>query len=305
MNQELLQIVFQKTGATKLLNTELIQQLWSGYGDLLRLSLDNGSVIVKFIQTNQQQNHPRSWNTKIGHTRKIKSYQVENQWYKNFGKEIPGARFPHCIGSGEIQAGQYLVLEDLKEQGFRPASSIGWKQVERCLQWLAQFHKHYLRQPPKDLWPNGTYWHLETRPEELEAMEDLELKQAAAQIDEKLNAAKFKTIIHGDAKLANFLFSKDDCAAVDFQYVGGGIGMKDLAYFMSSIYEESELQANEQKCLDTYFEALALPDVEKEWRDLYVFAWADFYRFLQGWAPGHRKLNLYSEKMRSLALTKL
>ncbi|MEC9282722.1 MAG: phosphotransferase [Bdellovibrionota bacterium] len=306
MNQELLNIIFRQTGASKLLSSELIQDLWSGYGELLRLRLDSSSVILKLIQIPDTKKHPRSWNSNIGHQRKIKSYEVETHWYKNFNQEISTAKLPKYIASGKLENDQqYLILEDLKELNFYPAKSLSWQKVKLCIQWLAHFHKTNLNRAPIGLWPIGSYWHLKTRPEELEAMDDLELKLAAAQIDEKLNAAKFKTIIHGDAKLANFLFSKDACAAVDFQYVGGGIGMKDLAYFMSSIYEESDLQAYEKKCLDSYFETLALPDVEKEWRDLYAFAWADFYRFLQGWAPGHRKLNLYSEKMRGLALSKL
>ena len=79
-----------------------------------------------------------------------------------------------------------------------------------------------------------------------------------------LNTAKFKTIIHGDAKLANFLFGPDAVAAVDFQYVGGGVGIKDVAYFLSSIYTEDELFSHEKKCLDHYFQALNNAEVEKE-----------------------------------------
>lgn len=83
------------------------------------------------------------------------------------------------------------------------------------------------------LWKQGTYWHLSTRPEELAKMLDSPLKQHASHIDEKLDECSFKTIVHGDAKLANFCFTKSGTksAAVDFQYVGGGCGMKDVAYF--------------------------------------------------------------------------
>ena len=47
--------------------------------------------------------------------------------------------------------------------------------------------------------------------------------------------------MHGDAKLANFLFTSDhsQVAGVDFQYVGGGCGMKDVAYLLSCLDEDA------------------------------------------------------------------
>ena len=37
--------------------------------------------------------------------------------------------------------------------------------------------------------------------------------------------------------------------------------------------------------------------LEQDWRELYPVAWTDFYRFLQGWSPGHWKLHRYSERL--------
>jgi thiamine kinase-like enzyme len=133
-------------------------------------------------------------------------------------------------------------------------------------------------------------------------MSDKELKEAAPKIDAKLNQAKYKTIVHGDAKLANFLFNQKEAAAVDFQYVGGGVGIKDVAYFLGSVFYEDELSKYEEKSLNYYFQILNNPDVEKEWRELYPYAWCDFYRFLQGWSPEHWKINSYSEQIKEKVL---
>jgi len=143
------------------------------------------------------------------------------------------------------------------------------------------------------------------------------------QIDQRLSGARFQTLVHGDAKLANFCFGKPTeqsdepkVAAVDFQYVGGGCGMKDVAYLVSSCLDGSESDARQNELLDVYFEQLnsvvtqLKPDVdfealESEWRTLYPFAWADFCRFLAGWSPGHWKLNEYNDRVTRSVLDQL
>jgi hypothetical protein len=204
-----------------------------------------------------------------------------------------------------------LVLEDLDGAGFPGRfQSGGMEELRLCLRWLANFHASFLTSCPDGLWEVGTYWHLATRPDELAALEDVDLKNAAGAIDAKLNGAKFQTLVHGDAKLANFCFSEDggEVAAVDFQYVGGGCGMKDVAYLVGSCLDEEESEAREEEILDIYFENLSGALQEKvsevqmdqliaEWRGLYHFAWADFHRFLKGWCPGHWKINSYSERI--------
>ena len=291
MNSKIQEILKIHTNSTKILNIELIQTLWSGYGELSRVTLDNKSVIIKLIR------FPAT-----SHKRKVKSYQVEIHWYKNYNSHIDKAYTPKFIASGEVEDYQYIILEDLGDKKFEIKKSITFKQVKLCLKWLASIHANYLGVSQKDLWNIGTYWHLDTRKDELEVMQDVELKNAASIIDNKLNCAKNKTIIHGDAKLANFLLNDTGASAVDFQYVGGGVGIKDVAYFLSSIYNEDELFSNEKECLDYYFKELNNKEVEKEWRELYPFAWADFYRFLDGWSPDHYKINSYSKHMRDMVL---
>ena len=45
--------------------------------------------------------------------------------------------------------------------------------------------------------------------------------------------------------------------------------------------------------------------VIKEWKDLYSFACADFYRFLAGWSPEHWKIDQELQHQTDIALAKL
>ena len=182
-------------------------------------------------------------------------------------------------------------------------SSLSVEEAKVCLRWLAHFHARFMNTEPKGLWSTGTYWHLETRPDELKVMEDNALKEHTFLIDEHLNNCKYKTIVHGDAKVANFCFSEDmkDVAAVDFQYVGGGCGMKDVVYFLGSCLLEDDIKNHDLLLLDYYFETLkealnqyhpylVSSKIEQEWRAMYAIAWTDFTRFLMGWMPTHQKI---------------
>jgi fructose-1,6-bisphosphatase/inositol monophosphatase family enzyme len=180
---------------------------------------------------------------------------------------------------------------------------------------LAHFHAQYLGDLAEGLWPCGTYWHLATRPEELANIKGTRLHRFASLLDARLRCGGYPTLVHGDAKLANFLFSEDHAqvAAVDFQYVGRGSAMKDVAYFVGSCLSGSECERREVALLSVYFLALrdCLPDdvdavaLEAEWRSLYPVAWADFERFMSGWSPGHRKLTEYSDATTDRAIDQI
>ncbi len=315
MEAKLEEFILHTTQSKMITHTEEIQSLWSGYGKILRCELqgsDLTSVVVKHICLREDKDHPRGWNNDFSHQRKLRSYQVEVEWYKKYASLATSkSLIPKCLGVEAAKDEILIILEDLDELGFpKNIQRASWKEVQICLSWLAHFHATYLGVKPMGLWKTGTYWHLKTRPDELDILNDRALKAAAPAIDQALNHSPFKTFVHGDAKLANFNFSYDlkRVAAVDFQYVGGGIGMKDVAYFVGSCFGESDSEKFENKILDFYFGQLkkALQEQEKEvdfaslekdWRNLYPFAWADFHRFLKGWSPGHWKLNTYSERI--------
>ncbi len=304
-----------------MVSVEPIQALWSGYGEISRVSLKGRlPVVVKHIQLPDQVMHPRGWATDLSHQRKVNSYEVERSFYQQYSAMCDGVcRVPRYIGSKGASSGTLLVLEDLNTSGYsRRVASLNKTEIRSCVIWLANFHARFLGLSPEGLWQKGTYWHLDTRPDELNALTDIALKKAASALDRALIEGIPQTLVHGDAKSANFCFSEcgDAVAAVDFQYVGGGCGMKDLAYFMGSCLDERECESQEGWILDDYFSALrrALAQLnsavdadvlEASWRNVFPIAWADFHRFLKGWSPGHWKLNSYSEKMCRKALAML
>jgi len=137
--------------------------------------------------------------------------------------------------------------------------------IATCLKWLALFHAYFL----------GTEW-----------------------MNTCLNDCPYQTLVHGDAKVANFCFSEngEEVAAVDFQYVGGGVGIRDVVYLLSSCLDEDVLFREGEHYLDIYFTHLHSAC------ELYAVAWTDFYRFLLGWMPDHPKTHRYTTALSEQAI---
>lgn len=325
MHAAIANTVLAATGATAIRSATVIQSLWSGYGEIVRLELEGSaypSVILKHIKLPESGKHPRGWDTNQSHARKIRSYEVEASWYQHYAMWCDDScRVPGCLAVNAVANETILVLEDLDAVGFNVRKeNVEIDDVLACLDWLASFHATFLNSLSDGLWECGTYWHLDTRPDELAALEDVALREAAPLIDQQLRLCRYQTLVHGDAKLANFCFpasaASPGVAAVDFQYAGRGCGMKDVTYFIGSCLPEEECEALQGELLDVYFSALRqysgekqpgldASGLEEEWRDLYDVAWADFHRFLKGWSPGHWKINSYSERLTQGAIERL
>ena len=308
--------------ASNCFELEIIQELWSGYGKISRYKLSGSkyeTVVVKCIDLKASNDHPRGWNTPLSHRRKVKSYEVETYWYQHYSEACADeCKIPSFLGSFQEDSKQWIVLEDLDHQYPERKQHLVLNEIKICVQWLAYFHATFLGKEAQGLWEIGSYWHLDTRPDEYAKMEESALKESAHLLDKKLNNCRFKTLVHGDAKVANFCFNKtgDQVAAVDFQYVGSGCGMKDLAYLLSSCLSSEECFLYEDLILDFYFQCLNkafqqqkltidFDALENEWRSLYPLAYADFVRFLLGWMPSHQKVNPYSLEQVKKALASM
>lgn len=326
MDPSTIDLVLQSTGAKSIAASEKIQTLWNGYGEIVKIKLTGGvieSVIVKMVRppTNLAA-HPRGWTTNRSDRRKRDSYKVEASWYRNYSSlQNQWCRTPDVYAIQSDGDDHVFVIEDLDACGFgRRIHSPTIENIRRGLRWLAHFHALHLDRNPVGLWNRGTYWHLDTRPDELAAMPtDDRLRVHAKEIDRRLVDCEFQTIVHGDAKLANFCFSEDATriAAVDFQYVGGGCGMSDVAYFIGSCMIDDAVEGHLDDLLTLYFDELAVAvernsqldlDIKRLrdcWTHLFPVAWADFNRFLIGWCPDHPKLTPFSETMTTVALERI
>jgi len=313
------------TGAERVELGERVQSLWGGYGELYRAQLWGTrieSVIVKSVNPPAEREFARDSAKLRAHRRKLRSYAVELSFYQGLATRCDGACRVPLLVYGDAREERFLfVLEDLDRAGFAARRThCAPHEIRACLAWLATFHARFLGVAPAGLWKVGTYWHLATRPDELSRLKVEELRRAAARIDQRLNSARFRGLVHGDAKLENFCFSSSGqgVAAVDFQYVGGGIGVKDVAYFLSSCLAPDDCDERVPGYLDEYFQALRaalslegrlpadeIQALEHEWRALFPWAWSDFYRFLLGWAPAYAESDTYGESQLELVLNSL
>ncbi len=309
--------ILDKTLGNSIGKRSVIQNLWDNYGEIVRYFINDGkykTVILKHVK------FPKNNKTTTSYIRKEKSYNVECEWYINWGKRVDQlCKIPSCLGFIKGENEIFILLEDLNSSGYPLRKmQLSFPEIKSCIKFLGDFHGKFINQNPVGLWETGTYWHLETRADELENLSDSRLRNCASAIDLKLNNAKYKTIVHGDAKLENFCFSKnsDQVALLDFQYTGGGVGVKDLVYFIGSCLTDSDSAKFENELINHYFSALKssidrnMVDVnfyllEKEWRELFYVAWADFHRFFKGWSPGYWDPDCYSERVTKMVVNSL
>lgn len=283
--------------------------VWSGCGEIIRCQMDGTAAVIKAIEVPSQINHSRIKQSDFALARKRQSYLVEFNWYRRYAKQLPHeAAAIHCIEAIQEGSKQALLFSDFSALGYQQASATH-SDIQAIINWLAHFHAFHLASSAGGLWPRGSYWHLATRPDELQRMSDLSLKAQAQAIDTALSESPYQTLIHGDAKLANFaiLPQNQHVLGYDFQYVGKGIGVIDVMYFLGSCLDDAALKSVADDYLNRYFDTFTQalkryqPSVNpahvvSSWQALWCYAWSDFYRFLAGWSPDHAKINGYMQQ---------
>lgn len=306
----------------QLLSSSHLTTLWSSYGHIYRLSVrlegSTTSLILKTVTP------PAVKTPDESHLRKLVSYRVERFFYSTLSPALSNAaRVAKHYLVAEKSRNDSLLLEDL-EAAFpvSPGSGLGLQRTKAVLKWLANFHAAFwnlpndpgslaLLPPPLEvsnpsevqgLWAQGGYWYLDTRQDEYSYISHdwkkfLPEFEAAA---EKLKTdTRGRTLIHGDCKAANILFSADasECALYDFQYVGGGLGAQDLVYFIGTSVDGAILRkkGGDEELLGYYYQELMqalnarnLSDASRLFtlevlEEQFEVALVDWMRFMAGW----------------------
>ncbi|ETV95095.1 hypothetical protein H310_11378 [Aphanomyces invadans] len=272
--------------------TELCS-LWAGYGSIYRVRLSSGvSVIVKHISP------PQNDTLSVSNARKVRSYQVEGYFYGHLSAASTLPRLPRTHAVVCEDGSFCFVLEDLSVDFPKTFHSLGGPTLRAALSWLARFHAAFWNYSDDGVADNGGYWYLATRQEEFEALGNdelsVKLRAQAASIDQRCRDPRFETLLHGDAKSANMLWRDDTtCAWVDFQYVGRGLGAKDVAYLLCSSGGRSEVANYADDLLRWYFDEFegAMASNGRNsggytcdlFRSHFDWCLLDYVRFMAGW----------------------
>ncbi|TMP31763.1 kinase [Pseudoalteromonas rubra] len=303
---------------TMLPDSQHSQALWSGCGHIYKFTYQGDMLVAKVATVPAQLDHRHITQSEHSLHRKFRSYEKELMFYRDTAQSYASeCALPEVKAVANHNQVFISVFTDFEAQGYHNISKADPSHVTQMMTWLARFHAIGLvSSPSRGTYGRGNYWHLSTRPDEYERMMSGLLKSSANQIDQRLLDCPYQTLIHGDAKLANFAFSRNQALGYDFQHIGEGIGVADVMLLLSSLYCGRDLELHAEQYLDVYFEQLSealaehwpkeqFLDLEKCWRHLWTFVWADFHRFLLGWKPDHEKLTSYMLHQTELCLEQL
>ncbi|CAD6893463.1 unnamed protein product [Tilletia controversa] len=216
---------------------------------------------------------------------------------------VPGSpRDDGSDSRNEAASVQAILLDDIRDIGFprlaeEMRGTLDQDQTLAALRWLAHFHAHFAGYlpnsqdgraegdhgecpPPLKAWSSSSsssrwkgngVWQMGGYNNSLWARLGLKGDLAHA-IDWALSAEGShcgpagQTLIHGDVKSANLAFSDDGrcAAAYDFQFVGRGVGVTDLAKFLTTSISSSAMDSQGERTLLRYYHDHFISAVQAE-----------------------------------------
>eukprot|EP00899_Mesostigma_viride_P027374 jgi/Mesvir1/7821/Mv11762-RA.1 len=228
-------------------------QLWAGKGVIVAIQRGQHKAMVKIVSPQT----PRD----LGDRRKAASYENEAHFYSRLYPTLPEDIFvpkPLLVEYPPLTLG----MEDIRATWPRSKGLLGMVEARTALSWLAKFHAHFWNNVPEYMAPQGTYFYLDTRPDELEELRRQKrwarLAAAAPAIDARLKHPRVAcTLLHGDFKSANMAFSADGlrCAMYDFQYCGRGAPLKDVVNLLGGDLD-AHADASMDELLEHYYASL-------------------------------------------------
>jgi len=288
-----------------------IATLWGGMGSIVGLKCECGcekgdstkqkTIIAKRIRCS----NPRSF----GDRRKAASYKVEASFYGSDACSELSEQHICCKGMHTEDDGSGSITILMTPLPNPALWSMEGDVARAAVRSVARLHARFWGNPKSTtaveeigLAAQGTYWYLDTRPDEYEMMDgrtgiSRKLKKAAFGIDRALKEHEYQTICHGDLKACNMSMSKNPSyvTLVDFQYLGRACPAKDLAYlFVCGMDVDEDFEERQEgELLGLYIDELAangvghekeapLPKLEtlKQALDL---SYCDLYRWMLGW----------------------
>ena len=230
------------------------------------------------------------------------TYVKEVSWYREMAKAsgVPAPLCYHCdIAEDDVDF--VLILSDLApaRQGDQLAG-LGLTGLIPCIEAAAKLHAHmwndarladipWLARDNSDL-IRALFPQLYTGFRERYATRLApELLDIGAAIVDRLDAylarePAARTLVHGDLRIDNILFSPsgDACWLVDWQTLGRGSGATDLAYLIgTSIADPFERAAADRPAFDHWIAALTAagitPDSAALWTDYRVGALSGYF----------------------------
>uniref|UniRef100_A0A7S1U035 Aminoglycoside phosphotransferase domain-containing protein n=1 Tax=Phaeomonas parva TaxID=124430 RepID=A0A7S1U035_9STRA len=228
---------------------ETVASLWAGMGAIygVRATCADGDgeaeVICKRIAL-------PAGELSVGDARKAASYEVEAAFYEGVAELLngeAGCAVPQGLLVERGRGAEGLTICMTRLPGSVPGG-LGRDGALRAAAWAARLHAFTWGAARADefvrmgLQPQGSYWYLDTRLDEWEAIPrrgwQARLRRAARAVDERLKADPLCCVVHGDFKAGNMVWDGDDVAMCDFQYCGKGCALKDLAYMIGCYLDD-------------------------------------------------------------------